>query len=638
MNSFRSFFTANAWIAFRFLSGLVFAGMLMASMYALNWSMSADAFGMVSQGKIQVLRQATLGLGPELEAVPDGAVQTSLPHRIEDANVGFAHFRLFFNVNATPYQRNLAMCVPRWSANASVWVDGKVLLSHEKNDLDFKTLFRPTFIPLPLQLAPGEHRIDIRLRTLDGAFPGLSEVWFGGHETLARECGELQDLLVGMRIGGLFLMLFITLVAAAVFASERDGLSLGFALAGLGWCLHALVVLGWLGPMNNNTWITWFMVTRPMTGFAGIYVALRLVKRRHSSLEWGLLGLSLLAFLVLLFLPMAHWQKWLLAVASILVPATLIMGVYLLWYASAKSRYLSDFAFATSMFFGVGANALDLARANDLLPYSALSMTHWLAPLLGLAIGLLVVERLVRYLQYKKEASAQLKQELATQKIQLASYHEELQTQREKTLLAEERQRLVRDMHDGLGSQLVSASALLKSSQSPDTKSAELAELIDHALLDLRSVLDVFSSTNNPDINDRQDAVSVLLGMLRHRLAPVFRSQAIEFDWQSEPLPHEFLQGDRDRLQLLRLLQEACANIIKHAQAKLVTFRIHVSDSAIVFEVRDDGRGMDASKAEPRKRTGQGMSSMAARATRLGAQLAIDSSDEGTCIRLNFER
>jgi signal transduction histidine kinase len=63
-----------------------------------------------------------------------------------------------------------------------------------------------------------------------------------------------------------------------------------------------------------------------------------------------------------------------------------------------------------------------------------------------------------------------------------------------------------------------------------------------------------------------------------------------------------------------------------------------VSDSAIVFEVRDDGRGMDASKAEPRKRTGQGMSSMAARATRLGAQLAIDSSDEGTCIRLNFER
>ncbi len=179
---------------------------------------------------------------------------------------------------------------------------------------------------------------------------------------------------------------------------------------------------------------------------------------------------------------------------------------------------------------------------------------------------------------------------------------------------------------------------MLKSSQSPDTKSAELAELIDHALLDLRSVLDVFSSTNNPDINDRQDAVSVLLGMLRHRLAPVFRSQAIEFDWQSEPLPHEFLQGDRDRLQLLRLLQEACANIIKHAQAKLVTFRIHVSDSAIVFEVRDDGRGMDASKAEPRKRTGQGMSSMAARATRLGAQLAIDSSDEGTCIRLNFER
>ncbi len=116
---------------------------------------------------------------------------------------------------------------------------------------------------------------------------------------------------------------------------------------------------------------------------------------------------------------------------------------------------------------------------------------------------------------------------------------------------------MVSDMHDGLGSQLVSASALLKSGKRQYAMALELSGLIDHALLDLRSMLDVFSNNKSLDAEGSQDTVSVLLGMLRHRLAPVFRSQNMVFDWQSEALPPDFLQSDRDRLQLLRLLQEA---------------------------------------------------------------------------------
>jgi len=600
--------------------------------------MTSDAFGQISQGKISIFRTAIMGIDPDLETPAKGATLVNLPHRVENSTAEFAHYRLPFMVEPTSSNENkMALCVPRWSANAGVWIDGRQLLSQERNQLDFKTLFRPAFVSLPLDLSPGQHRIDIRLRTVAGTFPGLSEVWLGNHEVLARECGDLQDLLIGMRVGGMLLMFFIALVSICVYASQRDGLSLGFVLASAGWCLHALVTLDWLGPMSDATWITWFMVSRPMTGFAGIYVALRLVKSPLRSLDMGLLGLALLAYITLAVLPKAYWQAWLVGVGLLLVPLTLVMAFYLLWHASARSHYLSDFAFAMSMFFGVGANAFDLARANGWLPYSILSMTYWVAPMLALGIGLLVIERLVRYLRYKKEAAEQLKRELAAQKVQLAASHEELQKQREKMLLTEERQRLVRDMHDGLGSQLVSASALLKSSQSQDTMSVELSELIDQALLDLRSMLDVFSSNKNLDGDESEDTVSVLLGMLRHRLAPVFRSQAIDFDWQAEPLPHDFLQGDRDRLQLLRLLQEACTNVIKHAQARRVSLRTHVTTSAIVFEVSDDGRGIEASKVTS-KRTGHGLANMMARATRLGAQLMIDSSSEGTCVRLIFER
>ena len=623
----------------KFLAGLFIALLVLAGTYALNVSMTADAFGKVSEGRIHVLRDATLGLGPDMDVIPEGLPQVTLPHRPADNDNGFAHYRLAFTVVAEPTQeRHLALCVPRWSSNPSVWIDGQRILNHERGQIDFKQLSRPAFVPLPLHLTPGAHRIDIRLRTVAGTFPGLSEIWYGQHELLENECGALQDLQVGMRLGGLMLMLFITLVSVSVYASQRDALSMGFALAALSWCLHALVVLGWLGTMSDTTWITCFMVTRPMTGMFGLYVALCLIQNRHRHFEWALLGLGLIAYLALALLPMQHWQTWLMGVAAIIVPITLAMGFYLLWYASSKSGYLSDFAFAISMFFGVGVNALDLARAKELLPYSLLSMTHWVAPFLALSIGLLASERLVRYLRYKKEAAWQLKQELSAQKIQLAAYHEEIQTQRERILLTEERQRLVRDMHDGLGSQLISASALLKSGPMQASRSAELTALIDHALLDLRSLLDVFSSPRQVDKDDTQDTVSLLLAMLRHRLTPVFRSQGIQFAWQAEAMPQGFLPSDQDRLQLLRLLQEACTNIIKHAHAKSVTMRTLVSDSVIVFEVQDDGQGIESANDNAVKRSGHGMANMADRAARLGAELVVESSPAGTCVRVIFKR
>jgi signal transduction histidine kinase len=632
-------FFQQRWAAMRFVLGLLGAVLLLASVYAWNWSMTGDAFGQISQGKINILRHATLGLGPDIQTASADAQAVVLPHRTHDIAAGLTDYRIALKVEtATRGESDLALCVPRWSSNASVWLDGQKLLGPDSDRLDFHALLRPAYIALPVFMAVGEHRIDIRLRTVAGTFPGLSEVWWGRQAVVARMCGALQDIQVGLRIGGLLLMMFITLVSVSVFASQRDKLSLGFTLASLGWCLHSVVVLDWLGPLSDKGLITSYMITRPMTGFGGIFVLLCLVNNRRRFLEQGLLALVFLSYASLALLPMAYWQWWLMGIAFVLLPCTLMAGTHLMWYASTQSRYWSDYAFAMCTFFGVGANVMDLARVNGVLPYSALSMTLWVAPLLALAIGLLVIERLVRYLRYKKEAAISLKQELAAQKIQLDAVHAEVQAQREKIVLTEERQRLVRDMHDGLGSQLVSASALLKSGPMVESKAVELSALIDHALLDLRSMLDVFSSHQFADGDESQDAVSLLLAMLRHRLAPVFRSQGVSFDWQASPMPHSFLTSDHDRLQLLRLLQEACTNIIKHANAQAIALRTHVSESAIVFEVSDDGQGIEASKAQSGKHTGHGLANMADRAARMGAQLAIESSHEGTCVRLIFQR
>jgi signal transduction histidine kinase len=636
----RLFLSAKASMAMRFLLGLLVAAGLLAGTATWNWSMTADAFGQISLGKITVLHDATLVTGPDAGSLLESAASSvTLPHRIEDHNASFAHYQLELKVADRPSGTSrMALCVPRWSSNANVWINGQNLLSQAQERLDVRGITRPAFVPLPVDLGPGVHQLDIRLRTLMGTFPGLSEVWVGPHNVLAHQCGLLQDVQVGIRLGGLMLMAFITFVSFFVFASQRDALSLGFAMVGVSWCLQNAVTLGWLGTHGESSWITWFMVTRPLPGIAGFFVGLRLLNVQSRSLYWGLLGLIVLAYAVLAWLPVADWQTWLVSIGLFLAPANLVLGFSLMWHAAAKSRFLSDYAFALTLFFGVWANSLDLARAKSLVPYSVLSMTYWIAPLLALAIGLLVIERLVRYLRYKKEAAVQLQRELADQRVVLATTNHALSQQREKLLLSEERQRLVSDMHDGLGSQLVSASALLKSGHRQDALALEVSGLIDHALLDLRSMLDVFSNNKNADTQGSQDTVSVLLGMLRHRLAPVFRSQDITFDWQSEALPHDFLEGDRERLQLLRLLQEAFSNIIKHAKAHSIALRSHVSDSVIVFEVSDDGQGIEASQATSGKPPGHGLTSMADRAARIGAQLLIESNAQGTCVRLIFQR
>jgi signal transduction histidine kinase len=623
----------------RFLLGLIVCLLLPAAIYAWHWSMSEDAFGATESGKITLLKTAIFGLGPDTEGVPEGAALITLPHRVINLSMGDAHYRLPFEISpGFQHESPMALCVPKWSANPSIWIDGQRLLNSASGRLDVKGLFRPAFVPLPLNLMPGEHRIDIRLHTVAGMFPGLSEVWLGEHHVVAAQCGALQDIVVGSRTGGLFLMLFITLVSACVFASQREALSLGLTLTGLAWCLHSLVVLNWLGNLSDQAWMTWFMVTRPLAGFAGLFVAMHLVKIRQYKLDWALLGLAALIYAALFVLPSSQWHLWLMGVAFVMVPLTLCLGLYVLWFSTVKSRFLSDFAFAMCMIYGVSANAMDLARAKGWLPYSGLSMQNWIAPLLALAIGLLAIERLVSYLRYKQVAASQLKQELAKQKIQLAAYHEEVRVQREKNLLTQERQRLVRDMHDGLGTQLVSASALLKSGVMHAEKSQALSHLIDQALLDLRSMLDVFASPQWASDEEDQEAVSLLLAMLRHRLAPVFRSQGIEVEWQSGSLPHDFLKSDQDRLQLLRCLQEACTNIIKHAKATQVVLKTHVTSTQIVFEVRDDGCGMEACNAGKSGPKGHGLSNMAARAHQMGAQLVMDSSTSGTCVRLVFNR
>ncbi|RZL29769.1 MAG: hypothetical protein EOP35_24975 [Rubrivivax sp.] len=86
-------------------------------------------------------------------------------------------------------------------------------------------------------------------------------------------------------------------------------------------------------------------------------------------------------------------------------------------------------------------------------------------------------------------------------------------------------------------------------------------------------------------------------------------------------------------LQVLRLIQEAMTNVIKHAQARTLTLAANQAGDALEVRIEDDGCGFDAAAV----RAGQGLASMRQRARALGATLSWHSTPaRGTCVRLRL--
>lgn len=86
---------------------------------------------------------------------------------------------------------------------------------------------------------------------------------------------------------------------------------------------------------------------------------------------------------------------------------------------------------------------------------------------------------------------------------------------------------------------------------------------------------------------------------------------------------------------LFRITQEAVANAGKHASASTVTIRLRCEDGLALLQVEDDGRGFGDVDPLGAVEPGHiGLASMRERAEMLGGELAIDSSDRGTLVRV----
>ena len=220
-----------------------------------------------------------------------------------------------------------------------------------------------------------------------------------------------------------------------------------------------------------------------------------------------------------------------------------------------------------------------------------------------------------------ESANEMLALRVAAREAELKHSYEQLGKLERAHAATEERHRILQDMHDGVGSQLLST---LMMAQNTDLPQKTLVTLLQECLDDMRLVIDSLT----PDDRD----LLPVLGNFRFRMEARFRALGLQFEWDNHDMPDALEIDPGVGLNVLRILQEALANVLKHAQARRVNIDIFYQNDALLLRVRDDGRGIDESTAEG---NGRGVKNMHSRAQRIGASLNIARQQRGTEVTLH---
>jgi signal transduction histidine kinase len=229
-----------------------------------------------------------------------------------------------------------------------------------------------------------------------------------------------------------------------------------------------------------------------------------------------------------------------------------------------------------------------------------------------------------RFVQAHEESAAlngELEQRVDEKHRELEESYEKLRALEKEQTIAAERDRIMRDLHDGLGGHLVSALALVEGNEHVQT----VEEILRDALEDLRLVIDSL----DPDSED----LPVLLGIMRMRIEKRISGRGLRFDWQVSDVPAISRFGPEMALQILRIVQEAFTNVMKHAHATTITVRSGETNGStergVFLEIRDDGQGIREGTR------GRGLDNMRWRARVIGGKLDVTSIDgSGTAVRL----
>jgi signal transduction histidine kinase len=200
------------------------------------------------------------------------------------------------------------------------------------------------------------------------------------------------------------------------------------------------------------------------------------------------------------------------------------------------------------------------------------------------------------------------------------------------TLQDQERRRIARDLHDGLGQELAVAKMVLdkivlqNSTRPLEETWAQASNIVDRAIQQVRSI----SHLVHPPLLDEVGLLSALAWFVDG----LTKRSGIETSLDVQPADFPRLAAEVETA-VFRIVQEALTNVFRHSEAHKVWITLTQRDGMMVVAVRDDGKGIGERIVELQPDSvGVGIGGMIQRAKEFGGVLRLINAHPGTLVEL----
>jgi signal transduction histidine kinase len=197
----------------------------------------------------------------------------------------------------------------------------------------------------------------------------------------------------------------------------------------------------------------------------------------------------------------------------------------------------------------------------------------------------------------------------------------------------EERRRIARELHDGLGQDLIAAKIMLDVTRSQEQTehkrtlaAAEASALIDRAVRQVRSI----SHLLHPPMLDEVGLHSAI----QWYLEGLTKRSGIETAIEVQPVDFPRLAPELETA-VFRIIQEALTNVFRHSGARKGWVELLKRENEVIIRVRDDGKGVSEQVAEFRPDCiGIGLGGMRQRVKEFGGDLRLENASPGTVVEV----
>lgn len=571
---------------------------------------------------------------------PGGGRAVSLPHHfparftLDDPPL----YRLSFERPAEAARQSWSVFLPRVTNGAEVAINGAVILDSRRdpdaNRPDRNTPLIAT-IPAPL-LRDGVNTLTIRLLVWGPLTGFLDRVYVGPDDELRPAYDRRAALFLTLPVVFSAWQAILAVILGIMWLMRRHEPAYGILAAAM--ALGAAQAFG-TTPLAHS----------PFAGLNAVLVASAPLESAFVLVFILMfLGLKPPRYLPLIFVPgllvvaIGLFGNPISVRAAYLVLGPPVVGLCLFAIAivlaaiAIRRRDMTAFVLGCAITIVLTCWIHDLLSVTNVLTDRRIFTSRLSYSALVITIGAGLTWRFARALNEIDGFAARMVTLVREAEDKLRASFAREEERARAAALASERTRLMRDLHDGLGGQLVSIVALSERRGGRD----QIGEAARSALKDLRLVIDA--------MDDIDGDLMLALGSWRERISAQLRPHGLKLEWRvlaPDGLPLHPELRPWHVIQILRLLDEAVTNAVKHAGAQRISIGLETITPEIGpahgrITVEDDGCGFslsaDGTAAAASPKAARGLANMRKRAASCGARLDLSSSPAGTRVRLDL--